>query len=153
MGFLSWKRSRNINNSPCLQLESTVSWNPDHSLIAAVQTERRGLQVSFFERNGLRHGEFLLPVATLRNPCVGYNSVGDVLAVSGSTESTHELQLWIRGNYHWYLKVRRQFPQPVRCLFWNPVEDRELTVVLEVRKSGALNDRTVTWCFCRCCGT
>lgn len=153
MGFLSCQRSRNINNSPCLQLESTVSWNPDHSLIAAVQTERRGLQVSFFERNGLRHGEFLLPVAALRNPCVGYNSVGDVLAVSGSTESTHELQLWTRGNYHWYLKVRRQFPQPVRCLFWNPVEDRELTAVLEVGKSGALNGRTAIWCSCRCCGT
>lgn len=110
-----------------------VSWNPDHSLIASVQKERRGLQVSFFEKNGLRHGEFLLPLSSLTDACLGYNSIGDILAVSGMTDHGSELQLWIRGNYHWYLKIRRVYPQSIRDIHWDPVDSHMMTVLFEVR--------------------
>ena len=109
-----------------------MSWNPDHSLIASVQKERRGYQVSFFEKNGLRHGEFLLPMSSLTDVCLGYNSIGDILAVSGTTEHGSELQLWIRGNYHWYRKIHRMYPEPIQSLYWDPVDGHTLTILFEV---------------------
>lgn len=63
---------------------------------------------------------------------VAYNSVGDVLAVSGHTEAGNELQLWVRGNYHWYLKIRRIYEETIHGLFWDLVDPLHLTVLFEV---------------------
>ena len=65
---------------------------------------------------------------------VAYNSVGDVLAVSGRSEEGNELQLWVRGNYHWYLKVRRVYGENevVYGVFWDLVDPLRLTVLFEV---------------------
>ena len=65
-------------------------------------------------------------MSSLTNVSLGYNSIGDILAVSGMTEHGSELQLWMRGNYHWYCKIHRVYPEPIRsaqrraawALFW-----------------------------------
>ena len=71
-------------------------------------------------------------MSSLTNVCLGYNSIGDILAVSGMTEHGSELQLWIRGNYHWYCKIHRVYPEPIRSLYWDPVDGHMLTVLFEV---------------------
>lgn len=41
-------------------LESFVSWRPSGNLIAASQHSAKKHDIIFFEKNGLRHGEFTL---------------------------------------------------------------------------------------------
>ena len=77
---------RNVNGSECKGIHCALSWNPDHSLIATIQEERGRTQVSFLEKNGLRHGEFV--VDALENGKVAYNSAGDLLAVTVAWSSS-----------------------------------------------------------------
>lgn len=117
--------SRNINNSPCKGLYPCLSWNPDHSLLASVQTDRRHLQVSFFEKNGLRHGEF--PITFSETPLsVSYNSAGDLLAVY----SQSCLEIWTRSNYHWYKK--QTWTRSIRCIQWDPLDPLQFTILSPV---------------------
>ena len=71
-------------------------------------------------------------MSSLTDVCLGYNSIGDILAVSGTTEHGSELQLWIRGNYHWYRKIHRMYPEPIQSLYWDPVDGHTLTILFEV---------------------
>lgn len=88
-------------------LEHNVAWRPSGSLIASTQRFQDPdgddvLQVAFYERNGLRHGEFntrldpeLESVLNIEWSC---NS--DILAFH-----LHDrVQIWGTKNYHWYLK-------------------------------------------------
>lgn len=82
----------------------------------------------FFERNGLRHREFLLPGVNPQDhqvPILRWNAETDLLAIAinpinSTTDSAphsnsdsngrkaetvgSRVQLWHRSNYHWYLK-------------------------------------------------
>ena len=75
----------------------------------------------FFERNGLRHGEFTLPFAQgeVQVLELGWNCDSSILAIwisplptayqeEGENPMTY-LQLWTTSNYHWYLKQEYQF--------------------------------------------
>lgn len=98
-------------------LEASAAWRPNGSLIASTQNEvRSGPQdtrksgkydVVFFERNGLRHGEF-----SLRRPLEDDGSEYKVKDLVWSPDSavlvvwTERLngdvvQLWTTGNYRW----------------------------------------------------
>ncbi|KAF8339341.1 pol II transcription elongation factor [Amanita rubescens] len=107
-------------------LEHSLSWRPSGNLIAG--TQRFGFEgggagkkerhdVVFFERNGLRHGEFGLRVKDLdlggtssKRPWgyrvheVLWNSESNILSLWIETEKGDLVQLWTIGNYHWYLK-------------------------------------------------
>lgn len=98
-------------------LEASAAWRPNGSLIASTQNEvRSGPQdsrksgkhdVVFFERNGLRHGEFSLR-RPLEDDGSGYK-VKDlvwspdsaILAVWIEKLDGDVVQLWTTGNYHW----------------------------------------------------
>lgn len=118
---------RNVNGSECKGIHCALSWNPDHSLIATIQEERGRTQVSFLEKNGLRHGEFV--VDALENGKVAYNSAGDLLAVTGDVGGESVLQLWTRMNYHWYKKVERRYAVPVAMIMWDVVEESRVTLL------------------------
>lgn len=99
------------------QLGAALDWSPNHSLIASSETRKEQLFVVFFERNGLRHGEFTLPAeyraSAFRVQQVGWNIESDVLAVAleSTTDQDQQqsvVQLWMRNNYHWYLKQERR---------------------------------------------
>jgi len=99
-------------------MEASAAWRPNGGLIASTQNEvRSGPQdarksgkydVVFFERNGLRHGEFSLR-RPLEDDGSGYK-VKDlvwspdsaVLAVWIEKLDGDVVQLWTTGNYHWY---------------------------------------------------
>ena len=87
-------------------LEDALSWRPAGNLIAGVQRINESLKVVFFERNGLRHGQFDLRlnkedmIGWGRRVGLKWNIDSNVLAVS----FIGRLQLWTMGNYHYYLK-------------------------------------------------
>lgn len=93
-------------SEPVDGLEGALSWRPSGNLIAGIQRLEERIDVVFFERNGLRHGEFSLRLTQEQrqrpnqNIKLAWNSDSTVLAVA-MEDCT---QLWTMGNYHWYLK-------------------------------------------------
>ncbi|KIH95256.1 elongator complex protein 1 [Sporothrix brasiliensis 5110] len=112
-------------SEPVDGLESYLSWRPSGNLLATVQRKPGGshpdqFNIIFFERNGLRHGQFelRLPSTGAGTGPVGldWNTDSTVLAITYGSE----VQFWTMGNYHWYLKqeivTRSQRPLTV----WHP---------------------------------
>ncbi|TVY86739.1 Elongator complex protein, partial [Lachnellula willkommii] len=93
-------------SEPVDGLEGALSWRPVGNLIAGIQRLESRIDVVFFERNGLRHGQFSLRLTPEQMQLPGqhinlsWNSDSTVLAVV-MVDCT---QLWTMGNYHWYLK-------------------------------------------------
>lgn len=93
-------------SEPVDGLEGAMSWKPSGQLIAGVQRRGGSVDVVFFERNGLRHGEFSLRLSEEEAETVGrsislsWNVSSSVLAVT----MQDRIQLWQMGNYHYYLK-------------------------------------------------
>lgn len=88
-------------------LENNLSWKPQGSLIASTQRHidedgDEALDLVFYERNGLRHGQFntrLNPqTEIIKN--IEWSSNSEVLAF----QLENRVQLWTSKNYHWYLK-------------------------------------------------
>ncbi|WFD30715.1 Putative elongator complex protein 1 [Malassezia sp. CBS 17886] len=117
-----------------------LACKPTGNLIASTQRTGRGANgevwatgpdgrhdVVFFERNGLRHGEF-----TLRGDgdvrALAWNADGSILAVHRAAPSGDAVQLWTMGNYHWYLKQTVLLPAPLSQVYWHP--ERPHTLLL-----------------------
>ncbi|OAA77798.1 iki3 [Akanthomyces lecanii RCEF 1005] len=109
-------------SEPVDQLESSLSWRPSGNLMAGIQRLQDKVDVVFFERNGLRHGQFTLrssleDVTACPNIQLEWNTDSTTLAVVLSKT----VQLWTMGNYHWYLK--QEIPRDVggaAVLSWHP---------------------------------
>ncbi|PGH16468.1 hypothetical protein AJ79_01799 [Helicocarpus griseus UAMH5409] len=93
-------------SEPVDGLEGALSWRPSGNLIASIQRLENRIDVVFFERNGLRHGEFTLRLTKedmaswASNISLAWNIDSTVLAV----QFKDRIQLWTMGNYHYYLK-------------------------------------------------
>ncbi|KAI8318041.1 IkappaB kinase complex, IKAP component, partial [Martensiomyces pterosporus] len=91
-------------------LEHVLSWRPSGHLIAATEKLDHRYDVVFFERNGLRHGEFTLPKSVLQVLDLAWNSDSSILAITALVDTGSAngpevcVQLWSDKNYHWYLK-------------------------------------------------
>ncbi|KAJ6497417.1 pol II transcription elongation factor [Mycena sanguinolenta] len=152
-------------------LEHAIAWRPSGNLI--VGTQRFGFEgggsgkqsrhdVVFFERNGLRHGEFGIRVEDMSinlGPRVegrkwGYkvkeltwSSDSNVLGLWVEKDEGDVFQLWTTGNYHWYLKHEMTAPastsDPGRftSVEWHPEE--ALRVVMTT--SSQIIQRTYAW--------
>ncbi|KAM8909960.1 elongator complex protein 1 isoform 2-T2 [Spinachia spinachia] len=129
-------------SEPANGLEQALCWKPSGSLIASTQRHPNKHSVVFMEKNGLLHGDFTLPFSKdqAKVKDLLWNSDSTVLAVwledlaagEGKQVNTY-LQLWVVGNYHWYLKQSLDFgrdPQkaPV-CVCWDPERPLGLHVV------------------------
>jgi elongator complex protein 1 len=119
-------------SEPVDGLESSLSWRPSGNLIAGIQrfVDSDRVDVVFFERNGLRHGEFTLrstesPVTANDKIQLEWNSDSTVLAVI----LNDLVQLWTMGNYHWYLK--QEIPMGTRSvqLAWHPERALRLAAI------------------------
>ncbi|KAK4610495.1 Elongator complex protein 1 [Fulvia fulva] len=97
-------------SEPVDGLEGALSWKPSGQLLAGIQRKEDKIEVVFFERNGLQHGEFSLRLSKDEIDTIGgsvaldWNNDSSVLAVS----LKDRVQLWIMGNYHYYLKQEIQ---------------------------------------------
>ncbi|KAG6275920.1 hypothetical protein E4U48_001864 [Claviceps purpurea] len=108
-------------SEPVDGLEGPLSWRPSGNLMAGIQRLSDRIDVVFFERNGLRHGQY-----TLRSP--GKNLVDNAdIRLEWNTDSTvlavtlgDLVQLWTMGNYHWYLKREISVVPGLFHLSWHP---------------------------------
>ncbi|KAL1719857.1 IKI3 family-domain-containing protein [Schizophyllum commune] len=156
-------------------LEHPLSWRPSGNLIAS--TQRFGFEgggagrperhdIVFFERNGLRHGEFGLTLGSPPDSRVGqgppkeagerrwghkvrelcWSPDSNVLAVWIERNEYDSVQLWTTGNYHWYLKQEVQTPRDVRLtsVQWHP--ESPLNLVLTT--SNLIMRRVYAWDTC-----
>lgn len=93
-------------SEPVDGLEGALSWRPAGNLIAGIQRLEDRIDVVFFERNGLRHGQFTLRLSEEERATwassihLDWNIDSTVLAV----RFRDRIQLWTMGNYHYYLK-------------------------------------------------
>jgi elongator complex protein 1 len=118
-------------SEPVDGLEGALSWRPAGNLIAGIQRLDNRIDVVFFERNGLRHGQFSLRLTPeqlqipFQHLSLHWNSDSTVLAVVMS----ESIQFWTMGNYHWYLKqeVRTTNLLMASPLVWHP--EKPLRVV------------------------
>ncbi|XP_068429727.1 elongator complex protein 1 [Clinocottus analis] len=120
-------------SEPVNGLEPALCWKPSGSLIASTQRHPNKHSVVFMEKNGLLHGDFTLPSSREQAQVKDllWNGDSTVLAVWLEDSAAGEdgqvdtcIQLWVVGNYHWYLKQSLDFgrdPQkaPV-CVCWDP---------------------------------
>ena len=112
---------------------AALAWKPSGQLIASVQRGDDQAQVVFFERNGLRHGEF-----SLRLDAPALSSWATRIELAWNADSTvlavtflDRVQLWTMGNYHYYLKqeILSTDPTgaaPLRSLRWHPEDPLRL---------------------------
>lgn len=93
-------------SEPVDGLESGLSWKPSGNLIAGIKRSENQIEVVFFERNGLRHGQFDLRTTPedmstwASSISLTWNPDSTVLAISFNDR----IQFWTMGNYHYYLK-------------------------------------------------
>ena len=127
-------------SEPVSNLGSSLAWKPSGgALIASSMKLSNGIDViGFFEKNGLRHGEFSLPFpAEVHNLC--WNSDASVLAIHLTNKKSGEdvLQLWTVSNYKWQLKKSEYFPKNFNFL-WDPVSPMSLYVVCSQNQAYAI---------------
>ena len=89
-------------SEPIPFLERPISWRPSGNLIASTQKLPHKHDVVFFERNGLRHGEFSLPDKDCEVHNLEWNLDSTTLAVLVTSAGKKLLQFWSSNNYHWY---------------------------------------------------
>ncbi|KAG6878005.1 hypothetical protein C0993_000965 [Termitomyces sp. T159_Od127] len=142
-------------------LEHALAWRPAGNLLAA--TQRFGFEgagagpearhdVVFFERNGLRHGEFAIRAAELRGAGrwgyrvkeLSWSSDSGVLAVWVERDEGDVVQLWTMGNYYWYLKQEIEAPAAdgrFTSVSWHP--EQALHILLTTKT--AVIQRSYAW--------
>ncbi|CAL1531752.1 unnamed protein product [Lymnaea stagnalis] len=124
-------------SEPVNCLESSLFWKPSGSLIASVQRKEKtgGKEVVFFEKNGLRHGEFAIPVTADQSTVVKslmWNQDSTILAIwlDNSSDTPHSiLQLWTVNNYHWYLKQSLPVDKGIAAALWDAEYPNKMHVV------------------------
>ncbi|KAL4071351.1 IKI3 family-domain-containing protein [Scleroderma yunnanense] len=149
-------------SEPVSGLEASVAWRPNGGIIASTQMEVRSgpsdtrksgkYDVVFFERNGLRHGEFSLRRPPIRDDSLCkvkdlvWSPDSAVLAVWFADTKGDTVQLWTTGNYHWYLK-QEIYPSGndhFTSVIWHP----ERPLLLVMTTPSQLTFRTYAWETC-----
>ena len=122
-------------SEPVNGLTGALSWRPAGNLIASIQRYADHIDVVFFERNGLRHGQFSLRLSKAdmedcaADVSLNWNIDSSVLAVS----FLDRVQLWTMGNYHYYLKqeifpVSKDSRLTPASVQWHPEEPLRLAI-------------------------
>ena len=118
-------------------LGQSLSWKPSANLITSNRTSHKE-EIVFFEKNGLRYGEFTLPypVGEYAVREVEWNSNSSILSVllaplARNTDTL--LQLWTCSNAHWYLKQEICFPSASTPTFvqWNAIQANTLHILTQ----------------------
>ncbi|XP_055329942.1 elongator complex protein 1-like [Paramacrobiotus metropolitanus] len=142
-------------SEPVNGLEWCLAWKPSGALIASSIYESDQRHIQFFEKNGLRHGEFALPFPAQQSAVkdLQWNSTSEILLVwivlNEPTGLCDCLQLWTVNNYHWYAKQTLRYPRTgadqIAAARWSQHEP----YVLYILDSGSLSTVEWTWSCCR----
>ncbi|ODV88451.1 hypothetical protein CANCADRAFT_17514, partial [Tortispora caseinolytica NRRL Y-17796] len=104
-------------------LEAPLAWRPSGNVICSIKRSNSELIVAFFERNGLRHGEFdLLLDPSCPIQSLAWNFSSTILAV----HLERSVQLWTVSNYKWQLKMEVSLlsGDRIRSVSWDNSDDR-----------------------------
>ncbi|KAI6655213.1 Elongator complex protein 1 [Oopsacas minuta] len=115
----------------------SLSWKPSANLITTNRTSHRQ-EIVFFEKNGLRYGEFSLPchVTEYFVREVEWNSNSTILLVLLEpliSDTKTLVQLWTCNNAHWYLKQEICFPSvsSPTLIRWNTIQPNTLHILTQ----------------------
>ena len=118
-----------------LGLGQSLSWKPSANLITANRSSHKE-EIIFFEKNGLRYGEFSLPSHVSNHVIreVEWNSSSTILMVllePLSPDTNTLLQLWTCNNAHWYLKQEIAFPptNTPSLIRWNTIQHNTIHIL------------------------
>ena len=129
-------------SEPVNGLLDALSWRPMGNILSGIKRLEDGIDVVFFERNGLRHGQFSLRLSKdemldwASAISLKWNVDSSILAVCFKDR----VQLWIMGNYHYYLK-QEIFSSPSNskdkpiALEWHPEKPLRFIISSEGTKS------------------
>ncbi|GAM18409.1 hypothetical protein SAMD00019534_015840 [Acytostelium subglobosum LB1] len=93
-------------------LDSGVAWRPSGSLIACSNHLPNKHEIAFFERNGLKHGEFTIRSPNTKVRAIEWSSDSELLALQLELEGgSSVVQVWHRSNYYWFLKHEFTYAQ------------------------------------------
>lgn len=125
-------------SEPVDNLVGALSWRPVGNLLAGIQYSNYRAKVVFFERNGLRHGQFELRLSQEE-----LQDWGSVVSLKWNVDSSvlaacfkDRIQLWTMGNYHYYLKqeifaLSDELSRGPATLSWHPEKSLNFTVSSE----------------------
>ncbi|XP_014368772.2 elongator complex protein 1 [Papilio machaon] len=121
-------------------LECNLSWRPSGNLIATTQKINNNYVIAFFEKNGLKHGEFKIPVnsKTIVEDLY-WSPDSEILTLSCKDleDNTQKILLFTTSNYHWYQKQIMIFHDAERIdqIFWDNdfdvASNKKLHIVLQ----------------------
>lgn len=124
-----WERSGAVisKTEPINGLGRNVHWVPDGHIIASHQylSSKKQTNIVFFEKNGLQHYDFMLSQGRAVVHSLQWNQESEILAVLFTPPGDNQvpiLQLWYRGNYHWYLKQEMVYEEKAapQHFTWDP---------------------------------
>ena len=126
-------------------IDPPLSWKPNGQMLATGIRAPNKHMIGFFEKNGLRHGEFKLPFDKdqVRLDRVLWNADGSILSlVCQDLKAVNQfyLQLWTVSNYSWHLKQSWTLDSRIVFLDWDVVNSHHLTFVTA---KGELNRLTL----------
>lgn len=105
-------------------LQANLAWRPSGNLIATTQKLTDKNIVAFFEKNGLKHGEFIIPeklTTEVEDLFWSYDSEILALLCKDTETNTQKVLLFTCSNYHWYLKQTLSFNenQGIGKIMWD----------------------------------
>lgn len=113
---------------PVNGLEGALSWRPAGNLLAGLQRLENEVNIIFFERNGLRHGQFSLRLTTqeMKDWASSIELFWNIDSSALAVCFRDRIQIWTMGNYHYYLKQEFRERSPVvnqseaMAICWHP---------------------------------
>lgn len=118
-------------------LGENLSWKPSSNLITCSRVSHVN-EIIFFEKNGLRHGEFTLPIIKdsyrVKNLLWNINATALLVwLLPNKVIDATLVQIWTTSNYHWYLKQEIIIPanESPYMVKWNPIHPLMLHLLTE----------------------
>ncbi|CAH0758252.1 unnamed protein product [Diatraea saccharalis] len=128
-------------------LESNLSWRPSGNLIATTRKTNEHYFIDFFEKNGLKHGGFPIPVSsdtTVED--IAWSTDSEILTLQcrNIVTDSQKLLLFTCSNHHWYHKQTLVYncEQKINRIIWD--NDFDIT---NNKKLHVFLDSGVHYCY------
>jgi len=130
-----------VAEKPVKELQRPICFMPSGSLVAGyqrkkVKDDKNENQIVFWEKNGLRHGEFILPDEDMSVVLIQFNADSSLLALLCMKDDQSEMSILIcvRSNWDWQIKQRIdhinfQATKGIRALQWLMNKKQQLLYV------------------------
>ncbi|XP_045501016.1 putative elongator complex protein 1 [Colias croceus] len=131
-------------------VEPIIAWRPSGNFVATTQKLPDRYIVSFFEKNGLKHRDFEIPVTDIQVENILWSQDSEILTLvcKESPLGNQKILLFTSSNYHWYLKQTLTYNphQTISKVLWDNDFDVSNNKKLHVLfKSGKYYTYTWVW--------